>query len=233
MREADGYTGFDLRVAATTDEDLSGYDSLGGDADPVFVISLAGEEVTRTDDVVPLNDTFVALALPNDTLVQHSGTKVTLNVSVWDEDVTSEDYIASIERNITISAAIATSTPTATPTRSPIPTQTATPTSTEGDADTSADADTDTEPETEVAESDGNAAMQSEWTVTVLGERSYIHVPRPHGRPRRHNHAVHRSGSDTDDEVYWGSGRALWNNNGGDTIIVTTDDGETVIRHEY
>jgi hypothetical protein len=41
------------------------------------------------------------------------------------------------------------------------------------------------------------------------------------------------SGSDTDDEVYWGSGRAVWNNNGGDTIIVTTDDGETVIRHEY
>jgi hypothetical protein len=95
MREADGYTGFDLRVAATTDEDLSGYDSLGGDADPVFVISLAGEEMTRTDDVVPLNDTFLALAIPNDTLVQHPRTRVILNVSVWDEDVSSEEIIHS------------------------------------------------------------------------------------------------------------------------------------------
>ncbi len=40
------------------------------------------------------------------------------------------------------------------------------------------------------------------------------------------------SGSNTDSELYWGSGSAVWNN-GGDTIIVTNDDGETVINREY
>lgn len=40
------------------------------------------------------------------------------------------------------------------------------------------------------------------------------------------------SGDDTEDELYWGSGRAVWNN-GGDTIYVTDDAGETVIEHEY
>ena len=40
------------------------------------------------------------------------------------------------------------------------------------------------------------------------------------------------SGSDSDSELYWGSGSAIWNNNG-DTIIVTNDDGETVIEREY
>lgn len=40
------------------------------------------------------------------------------------------------------------------------------------------------------------------------------------------------SGSDTEDELYWGSGRAVWNNDG-DTIYVTNDAGETVIEHEY
>ncbi|QLD91282.1 lamin tail domain-containing protein [Natronomonas salina] len=40
------------------------------------------------------------------------------------------------------------------------------------------------------------------------------------------------SGSDTEDDLYWGSGRAVWNN-GGDTIYVTDDAGETVIEHVY
>jgi micrococcal nuclease len=40
------------------------------------------------------------------------------------------------------------------------------------------------------------------------------------------------SGTNTESELYWGSSSAVWNN-GGDTIIVTTDDGETVINYEY
>jgi len=40
------------------------------------------------------------------------------------------------------------------------------------------------------------------------------------------------SGSDTDSELYWGSGRAIWNN-GGDTIIVEDDNGNVVITREY
>lgn len=40
------------------------------------------------------------------------------------------------------------------------------------------------------------------------------------------------SGTDSDTELYWGSGSAIWNN-GGDTIIVTTDTGETVLERSY
>lgn len=40
------------------------------------------------------------------------------------------------------------------------------------------------------------------------------------------------SGSDSADSLYWGSDAAIWNN-GGDTIVVRTANGETVIRHEY
>lgn len=40
------------------------------------------------------------------------------------------------------------------------------------------------------------------------------------------------SGDDTENELYWGSGRAVWNN-GGDTVYVTNDDGETVVKYEY
>lgn len=40
------------------------------------------------------------------------------------------------------------------------------------------------------------------------------------------------SGTDTDEELYWGSGRAIWNN-GGDTVIVRDSDGNTVLKEEY
>jgi micrococcal nuclease len=42
------------------------------------------------------------------------------------------------------------------------------------------------------------------------------------------------SGSDAgaDISLYWGSGSAIWNN-GGDTVIVRTEDGKTVLEYEY
>lgn len=40
------------------------------------------------------------------------------------------------------------------------------------------------------------------------------------------------SGADTDTELYWGSGRAVWNN-GGDTIIVKNDASEVVLERSY
>jgi endonuclease YncB( thermonuclease family) len=40
------------------------------------------------------------------------------------------------------------------------------------------------------------------------------------------------SGSDTDSGLDWGSGRAIWNN-GGDTIFVTDEDGNLVIKESY
>jgi len=40
------------------------------------------------------------------------------------------------------------------------------------------------------------------------------------------------NGTDTETELYWDAGRPVWNN-GGDTVIVENDDGETVISEEY
>ncbi|EMA64686.1 beta-lactamase [Halorubrum lipolyticum DSM 21995] len=40
------------------------------------------------------------------------------------------------------------------------------------------------------------------------------------------------SGADTDTELYWGSGSPVWNNDG-DTVILTTDDGERVLEVSY
>jgi competence protein ComEC len=40
------------------------------------------------------------------------------------------------------------------------------------------------------------------------------------------------SGTDTETELYWGSGSPIWNNNG-DTVMVTTDDGERVVEEQY
>lgn len=40
------------------------------------------------------------------------------------------------------------------------------------------------------------------------------------------------SGSDSGSELYWGSDSAIWNN-GGDTVIVTDDGGNTVLEYSY
>lgn len=40
------------------------------------------------------------------------------------------------------------------------------------------------------------------------------------------------SGADTATDLYWGSGRPIWNNDG-DTVIVTTDEGTEVLREAY
>lgn len=40
------------------------------------------------------------------------------------------------------------------------------------------------------------------------------------------------SGRETDDTLYWGPDGAIWNN-GGDTIVVTDDDGTVVIERTY
>jgi len=40
------------------------------------------------------------------------------------------------------------------------------------------------------------------------------------------------SGSDTDDSLYWGSSRPIWNNDG-DTVYVETANGTSVVEYEY
>jgi len=40
------------------------------------------------------------------------------------------------------------------------------------------------------------------------------------------------SGTDTETDLYWGSGSPIWNNNG-DTVIVTTDTGDRILEVSY
>ena len=40
------------------------------------------------------------------------------------------------------------------------------------------------------------------------------------------------SGTDTNTELYWGSGSPIWNNDG-DTVIVRTDSGDIVVEESY
>jgi len=40
------------------------------------------------------------------------------------------------------------------------------------------------------------------------------------------------SGTDTETDLYWGSGSPIWNNNG-DTVIVTTDSGDRILEVSY
>jgi len=40
------------------------------------------------------------------------------------------------------------------------------------------------------------------------------------------------TGTDTDADLYWGSGAAVWNNDG-DTVIVRNSDGDPVLRETY
>jgi competence protein ComEC len=40
------------------------------------------------------------------------------------------------------------------------------------------------------------------------------------------------SGENSEDELYWGSGSPIWNNDG-DTVIVTTASGERALEEEY
>ena len=40
------------------------------------------------------------------------------------------------------------------------------------------------------------------------------------------------SGTNSDAELYWGAGRAVWNN-GGDTITLKDESGTAVLQREY
>ena len=72
----------------------------------------------------------------------------------------------------------------------------------------------------------------SGWTVEDEAARSYEF---PHGFTLEAGATVtlrSGSGTDTDTELYWGSGSPIWNNDG-DTVIVSTGDGEHVLEVSY
>ncbi|WP_267643489.1 lamin tail domain-containing protein [Haloarchaeobius amylolyticus] len=84
-----------------------------------------------------------------------------------------------------------------------------------------------------VFSNDGDAAVDmSGWTVTDAAGNSYT-VPDGFTLEAGASVTLHTgSGEDTDTDLYWGSGSPIWNNDG-DTVIVQTDNGETVLEEAY
>jgi len=127
-----------------------------------------------------------------------------------------------------------------TPTDTPTPTPTETPSSGDGDLDVHnvhEDAEGDDHEnlndEYVVFENTGSATLDiSGWTVEDEADHTYIVPQGTTVEPGEQITLYTGSGSDSDTELYWGSGSAIWNN-GGDTVFVTDDDGETVIEYEY
>ncbi|WP_436932433.1 lamin tail domain-containing protein [Halosimplex halobium] len=72
----------------------------------------------------------------------------------------------------------------------------------------------------------------SGWTVADAADHTYT-VPDGVTLAPNATVTLHTgSGTDTDSDLYWGAGTPIWNN-GGDTVIVTTKDGEEVLRETY
>jgi len=72
----------------------------------------------------------------------------------------------------------------------------------------------------------------SGWTVADTADHTYT-VPDGVTLAPNATVTLHTgSGTDTDSDLYWGAGSPIWNN-GGDTVIVTTADGEEVLREPY
>jgi competence protein ComEC len=72
----------------------------------------------------------------------------------------------------------------------------------------------------------------SGWTVTDAAGRTYT-VPDGYVLDAGATVTLRTgTGTDTDADLYWGSGAAVWNNDG-DTVIVRNSDGDPVLRETY
>jgi len=70
------------------------------------------------------------------------------------------------------------------------------------------------------------------WTVEDSVGHTYT-VPEGFSLGANETVTLHTgSGTDNATDLYWGSSSPIWNN-GGDTVIVTTDEGVEVLREEY
>lgn len=131
-----------------------------------------------------------------------------------------------------------TSTPT--PTSTPTATATSTPTSSEGELsvwniheDAEGNDHYNLNDEYIEFKNTGDQPLDlSGWTVADEADHTY-HFPTGFTLDPGATVTLYTgSGDDTESELYWGSGRAIWNN-GGDTIIVKNEKGDVVIRQEY
>ncbi|MFC4359881.1 lamin tail domain-containing protein [Halobium salinum] len=83
-----------------------------------------------------------------------------------------------------------------------------------------------------VFENAGDSAVDlSGWTVTDAADHDYS-FPALTLRPGERVTLYTGSGTDGDGALYWGSGRAVWNN-GGDTITVRDETGTVVVERTY
>lgn len=138
----EGYTNFDLRVTANTSQ-------LPPDAfsapDPFFSVAFNGEQITRTEKVEAAASGQYDISIQKSSIQEFAGEDVTINVTLWEGDTTSDQYIISQTRTVTIVADEAgqqsgggsgeeteseTTTATDTPTNTPTDTSTGTPTDT-------------------------------------------------------------------------------------------------------
>jgi competence protein ComEC len=84
-----------------------------------------------------------------------------------------------------------------------------------------------------VFENTGDTALDlSGWTVADAAGATYT-VPDGTTLDPGAQVTLHTgSGEDTSTDLYWGNGRAVWNN-GGDTVIVRDDEGTVVLEEAY
>jgi competence protein ComEC len=128
----------------------------------------------------------------------------------------------------------------ATPTESPVATDGGTPTGGSGEltlqtvnADAAGSDRENLNDEYVVFENTGSAALDlSGWTVSDEAGATYT-IPEGTTLDAGATLTLHSgSGSDTETDLYWGSGSPIWNN-GGDTVIVTNSEGDEVLSESY
>lgn len=78
----------------------------------------------------------------------------------------------------------------------------------------------------------GKPADMGGWTLSDSADHSYMFPSRFTLGPDETVTIYTGTGSNSASSLYWGSSSAVWNN-GGDTIIVISDSGEIIARHEY
>jgi len=78
----------------------------------------------------------------------------------------------------------------------------------------------------------GGTADMSGWTVSDEADQTYTF---PEGFTLESGESVTlnvESGTDTESDLYWGSGSPIWNN-GGDTVVLSNSQGEVVAEESY
>jgi micrococcal nuclease len=113
----------DLTLSVSANTSLPTAD-VGSAGDPFFSVALDGEQVTETEEVARDADGQFSVTVPAAAIEPHAGGEVTLNVTLWDGDVFSDDRITSTMMTVAVAQATSGATSTAPSTATPAPTST-------------------------------------------------------------------------------------------------------------